>query len=137
MDYPTPEEAELAFYQAIADGDLKALMDVWLGDESVFCIHPMREPVFGHALVKESWAPIVQCGEVHSIRFGEVHRSQGPMLAVHVGKEFINEARSGRGQPNTSATNVYQLGGRGWQMLAHHASPILPQEIPDPNRPLH
>ncbi len=137
MNYPTPEAAELAFYQAIADGDLKALMDVWVGDDSVFCVHPMREPVYGRASIEESWSPIVRSGEVLSIRFGDVHRNQGPMLAVHVGKEFINEAESGRGEPNTSATNVYQLGDRGWLMLAHHASPILPLDIPHPDRPLH
>jgi hypothetical protein len=48
---------------------------------------------------------------------------------------------SNRGEEKLSApvaaTNVYVRGALGWRMVAHHASPVPPNSIPDAPRTLH
>ena len=40
MKFNTPEEAEVAFYKAIEQADVIAMMSVWADDEEVICVHP-------------------------------------------------------------------------------------------------
>ncbi|MCX7168975.1 MAG: nuclear transport factor 2 family protein, partial [Proteobacteria bacterium] len=36
--FPTPQDAEAAFYDALERADLEALMAVWAEDEEIVCI---------------------------------------------------------------------------------------------------
>ena len=45
--YATAEDAEEAFYEAIARADLDALMAVWSEDEDIVCIHPTGQRMDG------------------------------------------------------------------------------------------
>ena len=38
--FPTPDDAEAAFYDAFERGDLAAMMVVWAEGEDVVCVHP-------------------------------------------------------------------------------------------------
>jgi ketosteroid isomerase-like protein len=48
----TPEEAEAAFYAALARADLDALMALWADDEEIVCIHPGAPRLIGHAAIR-------------------------------------------------------------------------------------
>ena len=38
--FPTPQDAESAFYEALERADLEQMMAVWSEDEEIVCVHP-------------------------------------------------------------------------------------------------
>ena len=45
--FPTPQDAETAFYDALTKCDLEAMMAVWGDDDDVYCVHPNGARVTG------------------------------------------------------------------------------------------
>ena len=138
--FPTAQDAENAFYEALESRDLDAMMAVWAEDEEILCVHPLGARLTGQDQVRESWAQIFT-GEGHA----RVHVSHqvaisGMMIAVHnVQENFTLEAESRGQQASDSrpapivATNIYLRTGAGWRMIVHHASPA-PGEAEPPKR---
>src|SRR5690606_40010125 len=62
--FPTPEEAEYAFYEAMRQGDIALMMRVWSDDEDVACIHPGGLRTLGPRAVREGWEHIFANGQV-------------------------------------------------------------------------
>ena len=56
--FPTPQDAETAFYEALEAGNLDAMMEVWAEDEEIVCVHPGGERLVGYDAVRSSWAQI-------------------------------------------------------------------------------
>ena len=46
-NFPTPQDAEAAFYDALENADLEAMMEVWSEDEEVSCVHPGGRRIAG------------------------------------------------------------------------------------------
>src|SRR5260221_8685360 len=93
--YPTPEDAETAFYDAFERGDLAAMMSVWAEAESVVCIHPQGPRLVGFEAVRESWAQIFSGGNSRlRMRTVEPCKFSGQSVAGHAGIEIL----SGPGQ---------------------------------------
>ena len=61
--FPTPQDAEAAFYEALTKGDLEAMMAVWADDDEVYCVHPNGARVTGVDQVRESWRQIFASGQ--------------------------------------------------------------------------
>lgn len=122
--YPTPDDAENAFYDAFERGDLAAMMAVWAESDSVVCVHPRGPRLVGFDAVRDSWTQIFAGGNTQlRIRATEVQRFDGQGVAVHA----LVETLSAPGQQPTqsvSATNVYELTDGGWRMVVHHATPL-------------
>src|SRR2546425_11214036 len=38
--FPTPQDAEAAFYEALEAGELEGMMEGWGEDEEIVCVHP-------------------------------------------------------------------------------------------------
>ncbi len=120
--FATPEEAELAFYEALERADLNRLMQVWSEDEDIVCVHPGGLRIVGLPAVKESWQEILSNGPLH-IRPAKMISTQSMMSTVH----SLIEQVTMRGQDHTEvvhcyATNVYHKGATGWRLVMHHAS---------------
>ena len=123
--FPTPQDAEAAFYEALARADLEAMMEVWSEDEEVSCIHPGGARLTGFAQVRENWAQIFKSGQRLQVLLSDQVIVSGMLFAVHSLHENIL-VRSGPGEGTRTivvATNVYQRAGSGWRMLLHHGSP--------------
>src|SRR5690606_9802953 len=60
--FTTPLEAEAAFYRALAEGNLDALMAVWSEEEEIVCVHPGGPRIVGLAAVHETWRRILAGG---------------------------------------------------------------------------
>ena len=123
--FPTPDEAETAFYDAFERGDLAAMMAVWAQSDSVVCVHPRGPRLVGFDAVRDSWMQIF-AGGAGQLRLSAtgVQRFDGQSVAVHT----LVEVMSSPGKPDTQsvcATNVYELTDGGWRMVAHHASPLV------------
>lgn len=116
--FATPKDAEQAFYDAFAKGDIQAMRTVWLEDDSVICIHPGSDILQGLVAVHASWKEILRSPP--AIRHQAEARSQGPLLAVHVGHEWVTT-----GPQRTivlAVTNVFQITAEGWRMLLHQGA---------------
>jgi len=62
--FPTAQDAENAFYEALERCDLEGMMAVWAEDEEIVCVHPVGERLSGQEQVRESWARISPPGRV-------------------------------------------------------------------------
>jgi ketosteroid isomerase-like protein len=128
--FATPDEAEHAFYTAFADGNLEAMMAVWLESDSVVCVHPLGIKLSGRQTVSNGWAELFRNGGGLRFRLAEVSRTQDALLAIHVLHEIISVPGEPGERPPMTATNVYQLTHDGWRMILHHAAPVAVQSPP-------
>ena len=140
--FPTPEDAENAFYDAFERANLAAMMAVWAESDDVVCVHPTGPRLAGFEAVRESWAQIFSGGAQLRVKPTEQKRFDGQTVAVHTLVEVLT-ATGGQGTPQAViATNVYELGDGGWRMVVHHATPAPeapapPDEPPAPTHTLH
>jgi len=127
----SPEDAEAQFYEAVRDGDLERLMAVWADDDDVVCVHPGGTRVVGPQAVRAAFEAIFASGSI-AVQPEHVKRVNAMGSAVHSVLERIDVVTVEG--PRTGwivATNVYVKTGEGWRMVAHHASPGAPDEIPE------
>jgi uncharacterized protein (TIGR02246 family) len=121
--FPTAQDAENAFYEALERGDLEGMMAVWAEDEEVICVHPGGPRLCGQDQVRESWAKIFAGESRARVQIGEQVAITGMMIAVHsVHERFILEGK--QAPVPILATNVYLRTAAGWRMIVHHASPV-------------
>ena len=138
--FPTAQDAENAFYEALESRDLDAMMAVWAEDEEILCVHPLGPRLTGQDQVRESWARIFAGEAAARVHISNQVAISGMMITVHnVQENFTLEAES-RGQQGADsrpapilATNIYLRTGAGWRMIVHHASPA-PGEAEPPKR---
>jgi ketosteroid isomerase-like protein len=126
----SPDDAETQFYDALRDGDLDRLMAVWADDDDVICVHPGGARVVGPQAVRAAFEAIFVNGTI-VVHAEHVKRVQAMGSAVHSVLERIDVITADG--PRTGwivATNVYVKTTQGWRMVAHHASPGAPDEIP-------
>jgi ketosteroid isomerase-like protein len=137
--YPTAQDAENAFYEALERGDLDAMMAVWAEDEEIVCVHPGGERLTGQDQVRTSWAKILADGSRVRVHISHQVAISAMMIAVHsVQENFSVEGERGRQGSDLRpapivATNVYLRTGAGWRMIVHHASPA-PGKAEPPRR---
>ena len=128
--FPTPDDAEIAFYDAFERGDLAAMMVVWAEDDDVVCIHPSGPRLVGFDAVRDSWMQIFTSGMKLSVRVTQSRRLDGPSVAVRSVVESITAPGTEAAPQLVNATNVYVLTDAGWRIAMHHASP--PEQVEAP-----
>ena len=136
--FPTPDEAEAAFYTAFTNTDLESMMEVWLDSDTITCIHPVGPRIIGCGAVRASWQEVFQGSSGLRFRLADVTRTQDALLSIHVLHEFITVPGESGERPPAVATNIYQLTQEGWRMILHHASPVAIAGRPErPAQKLH
>jgi uncharacterized protein (TIGR02246 family) len=132
--FPTAQDAENAFYEALERCDLDGMMAVWAEDEEIVCVHPAGARLTGQDQVRESWAKLFAAGPRARLRIEQQVAISGMMLAVHsVFETFSIQGQKAEAQPlPIVATNVYLRTAAGWRMIVHHASPAPVQPQPAP-----
>jgi uncharacterized protein (TIGR02246 family) len=133
--FPTAQDAENAFYEALERCDLEGMMAVWAEDEDIVCVHPAGGRLSGQDEVRESWAKIFAGGPRARLRIEQQVAISGMMLAVHsVFENFTipGEPRAEAQPAPVIATNVYLRTAAGWRMIVHHASPAPAPAAPAP-----
>jgi uncharacterized protein (TIGR02246 family) len=121
--FPTAQDAENAFYDALERADLEAMMAVWAEDEEIVCVHPGGSRLTGPEQVRESWRRIFAGGPGLRIRAVQQVAIAGMMVAVHSVHESVTVPGETKPRPPVVATNVYLRTAEGWRMIVHHASP--------------
>ena len=120
--FPTPDDAENAFYDAFERADLAAMMAVWAEDDDIVCAHPQGPRLVGFEAVRESWAQVFAAGMALRVRTVDARRFQGQTVAVHCVVEMLTAPGEQSPPPPVCATNVFVLTEHGWRMTVHHAS---------------
>ncbi len=117
----SPDEIEQAYYEALAQADLDALMALWAEDEEILCIHPGGARLLGHAAIRASYAAMFERGQIQ-IQASQLHVMQNMLTAVHNLLEEVPLIDDGMPDIHILATNVYIKTPRGWRLSMHHAS---------------
>jgi uncharacterized protein (TIGR02246 family) len=134
--YPTPEDAESAFYDAFERADLAGMMAVWAEDDDIVCIHPQGPRLVGFEAVRESWAQIFAGGPSRlKVRTVDARKYAGQSVAVHSVVEVLSVAGQQGPAQSVCATNVFELTDNGWRMVGHHASPLSESPTAAPEEP--
>ena len=132
--FPTPQDAEAAFYEALETADLEAMMEVWAEDEEIVCVHPGGPRLAGFEQVRASWAQILGSGQKLKVHVSDQAVLSGMMLAIHSVNENFLVPGEQRPRAPVAATNIYLRTGKGWRMVLHHGSPV-PAEARPPVEP--
>lgn len=132
--FPTPQDAESAFYEALERADLEGMMAVWSEDDEVVCIHPGGARLVGYAVIREAWRRIFEGGARLRVRLSHPTAVLGPFAAIHTVVEHISVRDDESVRAPVVATNVYVRGALGWRMVAHHASPAPPDSVGETSR---
>jgi uncharacterized protein (TIGR02246 family) len=126
--YPTPQDAEDAYYDAIDEKDLSAMMSVWEESEQILCLLPMMPLLQGRANIRQAWKPMLG-GELQlEMEVKHLEWIEGDKLAIHLVEEHVKVP----GQPQTQivyATNVYRRSEDGWRILMHQNAPTPPPDL--------
>lgn len=121
--FPTAQDAENAFYEALERADLDLMMAVWAEDEDIVCVHPGSPRLAGVEQVRAAWRGMFAGGPHMRIRPVQQVVISGMMVAVHNVHESITVQGEAKPRPPVVATNVYLRSAAGWRMVVHHASP--------------
>jgi ketosteroid isomerase-like protein len=132
--FPTPQDAEAAFYEALTKGDLDAMMTVWADDDEIFCVHPHGARISGMAQVRESWRQIFNSGQTLRFQLREQQYLHNMMVSVHSVYEHVSVLGETRTRNPVISTNIYLRTEHGWRMIAHHASPAPVVVAAEPRR---
>jgi len=138
--FPTPQDAENAFYESLERCDLELMMAVWADDEEIVCVHPAGPRIAGQEQVRDSWRRIFASGQRLRVQLAQQVTLPGMMFAVHSVHEVITVVGEPRARPPMIATNVYLRTAAGWRMLVHHACPApgpATEPAADPPKILH
>lgn len=120
--YATAEDAEEAFYEAIARADLDALMAVWSEDEDIVCIHPTGQRMDGHTAIRESWRSIFESNPRFSVHIRSKVRWESVLISVHSVVETLHLEKDQTAHGPMLTTNVFSRGTNGWRLLSRHTS---------------
>lgn len=120
--FPTPQEAEAAFYEAFQSSNIEAMMAVWDDDADIVCIHPNGRRLQGRAPIHENWLHIFTSGVEMRFEICDGQYFQNALTSVHIVHEYIYMNGDRRRREPVIATNIYRLTNQGWRMILHHAS---------------
>lgn len=120
--FATAEDAEDAFYEAIAVADLERLMSIWSEEEETVCIHPTGQRLSGNTAIRESWKNIFAINPTFTVHITHQVRWESLMISVHSVVETLLLGEDPSQQGPMLSTNVFIRGASGWRLLSRHTS---------------
>jgi ketosteroid isomerase-like protein len=131
--FATPQEAEAAFYEARARGDIEAMMAVWGDEDDIVCALAGCPRACGYDEVRDAWRRVF-AGTRADVAVLNAQTMQGVLQSIHSLNEQCSTADDRASRPLLIVTNVYLRGPLGWHMVLHHAS-AAPAAQNAPGRP--
>ncbi|MDR0528377.1 MAG: nuclear transport factor 2 family protein [Zoogloeaceae bacterium] len=130
--FATPHDAEMAFYAAIRQRNLDALIAVWSDEEEVLCMHPGIPPLVSLDSIRKAWQEIFR--RVNHIQLDVRHFAhwQGSLMSAHQLTEILR-TRAGKEVRESTyrVTHLYIRGGHGWRLVCRHISSTQNGEAAD------
>lgn len=113
------------FYQALENGKLDLMEEIWLKDERAKCVHPGWPMLWGWEAIRQSWKNIFDSGVPIKIQISNVATEVSGDLAWVACIEHVSYVIKDQIQINMAqATNIFERQGSRWLMVHHHASPM-------------
>ena len=138
--FASPEECEQAFYEALEAADVDAVIDAWLDDDDVCCVHPGGTRLVGYAAVRSSLAALLASGPVQIRTVSRKCFESSTLAVTNVIEEVVVVQSGSRQLVHVIATNAFAKTPSGWKMVLHHAAPA-PQgraaDVETPHGPVH
>ncbi len=125
-DFETPQDVEDAFYDALDESSLEAMMSVWEDSNDVICMVPLAPARIGFEDVRQGWQPLMRSGVKIDVEVRHLHWTEMGDLAIHLVEERITVPGQNQKQVPMYATNIYRRGEAGWRMIAHQNAPTPP-----------
>ena len=123
--FPSAQDAEDAYYDAIEEQNLDAMMQVWEDSEEILCLLPMQPAQRGTSSIRRAWEPLFS-GEIKlDIEVKHLAWIESDQLAIHLIEEHVRIAGQADKQ-TVYACNIYRQGDSGWRILMHQNSPTPP-----------
>jgi len=128
-EFATPQDAEDAYYDAIDEKDLEAMMSVWADSDDILCLLPMMPAQRGTASIRKIWEPLMEGAIQLDMQIRHLAWLEAGDLAIHLVEEHV-QAPGMESFQIVYATNTYHKGSDGWRILMHQNSPTPPQPEP-------
>ena len=114
--FGTPQDAEDAYYDALEEGDMNRLLDVWADTDDISCLLPMYPLVRGHKPVEEAFAHLFSRGQGVTLAISHIDWLEANDMAIHLVEETIQNVPPGQAAPPPFyATNIYTRTAEGWR----------------------
>lgn len=99
------------------------MSDLWVHDDQVACTHPGWATLHGWSEVSASWFAMFQGPQVLQFIVTDLRvRVIGDLAWVTCDENLIGDGRGVGG--TVAALNVFVRTAEGWQVVAHHGSPV-------------
>ena len=135
--FPTAQDAENAFYEALERCDLDGMMAVWAEDEEIVCVHPGGTRLVGYDAVRSGWEQLFAGDARLTFRLDQVVMIETVGLAMQSAVEHVSLGSDGSPRGAAICTNVFLRTPSGWRIVMHHASPAPAQPSTEPKGALH
>lgn len=112
------------FYRSLESADMELMSSLWQHSDQVSCAHPGRPAIVGWDEVRVSWEAIFSFGgNPQVIATEERVVVRGPVGWVTLTENMISDGHTGA----ATAVNIFEYDGglARWQMVAHHAGPVV------------
>lgn len=117
------DDVEVAFYEALRNGDIDQLMACWADEDDIVCVHPGGPRLVGAAAIRQAFEQMFAHGSIQATP-ERLRRVESLGAAVHNVLERVDQITAeGPRRAWVVATNVYLKTAQGWRLVAHHASP--------------
>jgi len=115
MTFDTPQAAEDAFYDALEEGSIDALMAVWDDADDLACLLPMQPLRQGRVAIRETFRQAFQALGGIDIQAAHLQWLTWGDTAVHLLEEQV-AGPDGRLAPPVYAVNLFRRGppAGGW-----------------------
>ena len=121
--FPTAQDAENAFYEALERCDLEGMMAVWAEDEDIVCVHPAGRAPHRPGRGARELGAMFAAGPRARVTIAQQVAISGMMLAVHSVHE--NFSVEGEARRSRAADRRHQRLPAHRRGLAHDRAPRL------------
>jgi ketosteroid isomerase-like protein len=131
-NFETAQDAEDAYYDALEDGDLDALLSVWAETDEVCCLLPMHPLAQGRSAVRDAFARLLARGQGIALSVKHLGWIDAGEMVIHLVEESPQQRAPGTPPVAVYGTNVYRRGADGWRLVVHQNAPTAPPGRPMP-----
>jgi ketosteroid isomerase-like protein len=132
-NFDTPQDAEDAYYDALEEGDLEAVLHVWADSDEICCLLPMNPLAQGRTAVEDAFARMFARGQGIALSVKHLGWIDAGEIAIHLVEESPQQHPSGAPPPMAVyGTNIYRRDSGGWRLIVHQNAPAAPPRGPMP-----
>ncbi|MFT7476198.1 MAG: ketosteroid isomerase-like protein [Verrucomicrobiales bacterium] len=115
--------ANAEYYDAFERQHLDVLASIWEHSERTTCTHPGWASIHGTKTILESYAAIFRGPQSLQVILTDEHvMVEGRFAYVSVDENLVDQSGNASA---SAALNIFVSNGERWDMLVHHASPIV------------